>query len=115
MSRALHRYNRRQRKKKHLGEFQQLGFHVEAAAPRRPSEAERDDFVDRFLTEAIEANDLVFGGGMNDTFSGFITSEKAHGKVDDRHRELVLAWLRGQPSLENVQVGPLLDAWYGWD
>ena len=68
----------------------------------------------RFLSEAIEANGLAFGGGYNDDFSGFVVSGKAYGKVEEGHRALVQAWLAQQPALTDVKVGELRDAWYGW-
>jgi uncharacterized protein YggL (DUF469 family) len=111
---AVRRYNKRQRKKKHVGEFQELGFLVEAEVVGAFGEAERDAFIDRFLEEAVEANGLAFGGGLNADFSGFVVAEKAYAAVDENHRALIAAWLNSQSNLKNVVVGPLRDAWYGW-
>jgi uncharacterized protein len=111
---ASRRYNKRQLKKKHLGEFQELGFMIEAQLAGSPSEAERNALLHRFLSEAIEANGLAFGGGYGDDFSGFVVSGKAYGKVDENHRALVQAWLGKQAALSDVKVGELRDAWYGW-
>jgi uncharacterized protein YggL (DUF469 family) len=114
MSRSHHRANRRQRKKMHLGEFQELGFMVDAKLAGGQDAAQRDSLLYRFLLEAVEANGLAFGGGMNSDFSGFVVSGKAYGKVEESHRELVRAWLESQGVLQQVQVGELRDAWYGW-
>lgn len=111
---AVRRYNQRQRKKKHVGEFQEVGFMIEAQLSQALSQQERDAFLNRFLNEAIEANGLGFGGGLDDDFGGFVVSEKAYGKLDESHRALVTAWLNQQSMLKDVQVGPLRDAWYGW-
>ena len=111
---TFRRYNQRQRKKKHVGEFQELGFMVEAKLATPLSEQERDAFLGRFLAEAIEANGLGFGGGLNEEFEGFVVSEKPYGKVDESQRALIITWLNQQSVLTDVQVGPVRDAWYGW-
>ena len=111
---AVRRYNQRQRKKKHVGEFQEVGFMIEAQLSQALSQQERDAFLNRFLNEAIEANGLGFGGGLDDDFGGFVVSEKAYCKLDESQRSLVIAWLNQQTMLKYVQVVPLRDAWYGW-
>jgi uncharacterized protein YggL (DUF469 family) len=114
MRNAVRRYNKRQMKKKHLGEFQELGFMVEAQMPAAMDEQGRNAFLYRFIRDAVEANGLAFGGGMGDDFSGFVVSAKAYGKVEESARALVQGWLEQQGELKNVVVGPLRDAWYGW-
>jgi uncharacterized protein len=114
MRNAVRRYNKRQMKKKHLGQFQELGFMVEAALPAAMDSSGRNAVLYRFINEAVEANGLAFGGGMSEDFSGFVVSAKAYGKVEENHRALVQAWLERQGELTNVVVGPLRDAWYGW-
>jgi len=111
---ASRRYNKRQLKKKHLGEFQELGFMVEAQLANAASGAEKDQLLYSFLSEAIEANGLAFGGAVNEDFGGIVVSDKAYGKVDEQHRAKVEEWLKRQPGLKDVVVGPLRDAWYGW-
>lgn len=111
---AFRRYNQRQRKKKHLGEFQEVGFMVEAKLASPLSAAERNAFLARFLSEAIDANGLGFGGGLNEEFDGFVVTDQPYGKVDEAQRAKVAAWLEQQSVLKDVQVGPLRDAWYGW-
>jgi uncharacterized protein YggL (DUF469 family) len=53
---------KRLRKKKHLGEFKELGFEVRS--DRRPGLSGNDleAFVDR-LIDIVEARSLAFGGG----------------------------------------------------
>lgn len=111
---ASRRYNRRQLKKKHLGEFQELGFLVEAQLVGTLTLAEHNALIHQFLEEAIEANGLAFGGGYNDDFGGIVVSNKPYGKVDESHRTLVQDWLSKQAKLTNIKVGELRDAWYGW-
>lgn len=113
---ATRRYNKRQLKKKHLGEFQELCFLFDAKLVRTPSLAERDALFDQFLAEAIEANGLEFGGGGGiDDFGGYVGSAKRYGKVDDSHRAMIQEWLMRHGLLTDVKVGELRDAWYGWD
>lgn len=114
MSRSHHRANRRQRKKMHLGEFQEMGFMVSAKLAGEHSEADSDVLLHSFIEQAVEANGLAFGGGMGDAFNGFVVSGKAYGKVEQHHRELVRAWLDGQSKLKEIEIGELRDAWYGW-
>ncbi|WP_426170945.1 YggL family protein [Pseudoduganella sp. R-34] len=111
---ASRRYNKRQLKKKHLGEFQELGFLVEAQIVGQLSMAEHNALIHQFLDEAIEPNGLAFGGGYNDDFGGIVVSNKAYGKVEEHHRTLVQEWLAKQSKLTDVKVGELRDAWYGW-
>ena len=111
---AARRYNKRQLKKKHLGEFQELGFMVEAQLVGSPTLSERNALIHQVLEEAIEANGLAFGGGYSDDFNGIVVSNKAYGKVEERHRALVQDWLSKQSKLAQVKVGELRDAWYGW-
>jgi uncharacterized protein YggL (DUF469 family) len=114
MSRSLHRANRRQRKKMHLGEFQEMGFMVTAKLAAGQSEAESDVLLHSFIEQAVEANGLAFGGGMGDDFNGFVVAGKPYGKVEESHRELVRTWLNGQSKLKDIEIGELRDAWYGW-
>lgn len=108
------RHNRRQRKKLHLGEFRELGFEVaaELAAPLSP--AERAALVEAFIEEAIEANKLSFGGGLNEDLGGFVASERKRTSATEEDRALVGQWLSRQAALVNVKVGELRDAWYGF-
>ena len=54
---------RRLRKKKHVGEFRQMGFSVECRLRPGLSPQEFDQFTDEFIQHAVEAHGLLFGGG----------------------------------------------------
>jgi len=105
---------KRLRKKKHLGEFQQLGF--ELSFRYRPADAETDNvLLDAFLREAIEANGLQFGGGGGPgAWAGFAASDARYGGATDADRETVRAWLASRSEITEFAVGPLRDAWHGW-
>ena len=66
-----------------------------------------DLFWDSFIAEAIEANQLFFGGGK----SGFVVPD---GRVSatEAHRQAVRSWLKSRPEVTSVVVGSLVDAWY---
>ena len=64
--------------------------------------------ADPFLlvVEAIEARQLLFGGG---DAGGFVT-QAGPGSASEEDRRAVMAWLGACPELEHVVVGELEDA-----
>jgi len=102
---------KRLRKKKHIGEFQELGFEVDGDL--RPG-MERDDvgaFTDRFLAH-IEARKLAFGGGIGGgDFGGFV-ARFGRGTATNDDRASVAAFLASDPDVTRHVVGELRDAWY---
>lgn len=106
---------KRLRKKKHLGEFQELGFEVSFRYAEGLSTKEHDEFFDDWILKAIVGNGLLFGGGFGrGVCNGFITVDKKRGSATERHRQAVEAWLKANPKILNFTVGPLVDAWHGW-
>ena len=106
---VMRRRNARLRKKLRLGEFQQLGFEVSIALNPELGIDAFDRFLDEFIVDVIEANNLVFGGGVD---SGFITSFK-YIFVSEAHRTIVENWLKERQEVISVTLGPLVDALYG--
>lgn len=104
------RHNRRQRKKLHLGEFQEFGFTASALFALGPS-VDRDALLDSFL-EFIEANGVMTATSTSDKFDAYLISSAARGSPTEDHRQLVRQWLDGRSELSGVQVGELSDAWY---
>lgn len=110
---------KRLRKKRHLGEYREYGFHVVA------HHADMDDetFLIPFL-DFIERRNL--GGGGSFEGGMFISRLCPHGRcqscerkygrdrmfgpVTDADREAVVAWLRERGAL--AEAGPLVDAWH---
>lgn len=103
--------SRRLRKKLHLDEFQQLGFEVSITLKPNLGIDDLDRFLDEFILDAIEENDLAFGGG---TDYGFITTWK-RGSASEAHRTIVENWLNQRQEVVSVTLGPLVDAWYPED
>ena len=107
--------NRRLRKKKRVGEFQELGFEVGYHVPDDWSDIRREEFLWEFLEHAIEANGLEAGGGGGNPMNFFVVSAKSRGSATNGQREAVKRWLSHQSAVTLGEVGPLRDAWYGWD
>lgn len=103
--------NRRQRKKMHLAEFQELGFLVKFQFSENTGIDQIDTTVDRFIEEVIKANGLAYEGSGYLHWEGLVCLEKL-GKCDDSHRTLVQHWLESN-GLQQVEVSPLFDIW--WD
>ena len=97
--------SRRLRKKRHVDEFREFGFHVRFAL-RALSAAEADRFWDAFLAEAIEARGLTYGGGEQ----GFVAALR--GSATEADRDAVRDWLAARPEVMSAEVGSLVDAWY---
>jgi uncharacterized protein YggL (DUF469 family) len=93
---AKHR-NRRQLKKLRVGEFRKLGFSVSAELQAPLNSQQRDALIDVFLAECIEANGMLFGGGINETLDGYVVAGQDRSSVTDRHREIVKGWV-GWPA-----------------
>lgn len=106
---------KRLRKKLRVGEFSELGFELRITLAAGLSEIEREDAIDAFIAQAIEANELAVGGGYGEVWNFFVTRAGV-GSVTPSEREAVVAWLEAEPRFARVEASPLLDAWYQtWD
>lgn len=106
---------RRLRKKRHLGEFQEFGFEVSYRVAPHVPEAEREEVLWKFITEAVEPNGLAAGGGGGEDHSFFVVTAKNRASATDAQRLALREWLTKCPEVVDPEVGPLRDAWYGWD
>ncbi len=76
------------------------------------SDQDVETFLGQFLTEAIEANGLDFGGGGNHEWQGIVTLDR-RGSVTEEQRKLVGDWLERHSRVTGHEVGEFLDAWHG--
>ncbi len=104
--------NRRQRKKMHLAEFEELGFLVKWQFPENTPIDQIDSVVDRFIAEVIQPNGLAYEGSGYLNWEGLVCLEKI-GKCDESQRELVKNWLETN-GLQQVEVSELFDIWWAY-
>ncbi|CAB3753789.1 YggL family protein [Paraburkholderia humisilvae] len=109
------KHNRRQRKKLHIGEFREIGFQVTADLSRALNEGQRYALIDAFLEQCIEANGMLFGGGINRDMDGYIVADGKRKSATEEQRAYVRQWLEGRAEFTAIRVDPLTDAWYGHD
>ena len=109
--------NKRLRKKKHLGEFRQMGFSAECRLRSGLSSAEFDKFTDEFIAQAIEANRFVFGGGGSPDrgWSGVVCRDHSHDSTTDGNKAAVRHWLERRPEVESFRLSDFWDVWHGAD
>lgn len=117
--------NRRQRKKKHVGEFDYKGFEFEVLFKTEKQDHELEKIVDDLISY-VESIDLGVGGGANRTSIGFFatkhlpTRPNSIGKMyyknahcTDSDRNKVESWLRSRLPLDVVKVGLLVSSTTG--
>ena len=103
---------KRLRKKSHVSEFQELGCEVRFRVADNLSHDVFDAVVDVFISQAIETQGLLCGGGgKNPEWAVFVTRE-GRGSVTEAHRQAIETWLAARPEVNTMQIGPLVDAWY---
>ncbi|MGA8148257.1 MAG: YggL family protein [Gallionellaceae bacterium] len=99
---AIRKQSRRLKKKLRLDEFQQLGFEVSITLKPDLGMGDPDRFLDEFILDAIENNELAFGGGAD---CGFITNWK-RGSASEAHRTIIENWLSQRQEVVSVAVSP---------
>ncbi|NIF43914.1 DUF469 family protein [Burkholderia sp. Tr-862] len=105
------RHNRRQRKKLHIAEFQELAFNATAQCRNELSDLERGQLIDSFI-DFVEANGLLTVASADEGIGAYVISGAPRGTTTDADRESVRAWLAARPELTDVQVSEFSDAWY---
>ena len=106
---------KRLRKKRHLSEFRELGFELTFRILGSENDEQETDRLFEFLEDAIEANDMYFGGvGEDGRWSGVVHSTNRIGApMTEEHREPVISWLRARDDFEFLEASGLFDIWYG--
>lgn len=101
------------RKKLHKGEFTQYGFTVEYQVRAGLDADASDALLDRFILEAVEANDLHCGGGGGPAAWDFFVCANGRRSASEADRQAIEQWLQRQKEVTLGRVGALEDAWFG--
>lgn len=105
--------SKRLRKKLFQDEFATFGFELECEFKNDLTDETVSQFVDSFFIVAINAENLAFGGGLSSKrLSGFVGSNKRYGSATEEDKAKLLAWLKSQPQVANVELGEIIDANY---
>jgi uncharacterized protein YggL (DUF469 family) len=73
------------------------------------STRDRNAVIEAFITEAIEGNDLQFGGGGAGDWQRGVAESHSTNAATEAQRRAVEAWLRSHPRVTKFAVGPLGD------
>ncbi len=106
---------KRLRKKLRRAEFTEYAFDVQYSLNAGMSAVAADDFLERFVEQAIEAQNLSCGGGGRDLTWDFLVTKTGRGSPTEKDRTAVQAWLAAQPEVRSYAVGQFVDAWHGSD
>jgi uncharacterized protein len=108
---------RRLRKKKHFGEFCQLGFSVDIRLRAGLCMRDFDLFINAFIDQAIEGNGLVFGGGgsPDSGWTGVIWRDHRYDSTSDHDRTAVREWLEHRSEAESFRLSEFWDVRHGSD
>ena len=101
---------KRLRKKKHRGEFTELGRQIVITQNRKDA---LDEFLDAFIEEAIEANGCYCGGGGGGEKLDFVVELGRSSADPDAKLQRIVAWLRARNDVQEFKIGEPFDIWYG--
>ncbi len=110
--RPLTHRKRRIRKKYRIGEFTEYGFNIDALFAAGVTD-EDGKILDAAITQ-IESMNLCCGGGCsNEAIHLFVSPTRRCTTATLADCEAIREWLLANPSIDHVDIGPLVDAW--WD
>ena len=69
--------------------------------------ADKNGFIDKFVSEAIEANNLAVGG--NPFTDGCCVSMYERGSVSEKTRQIVKEWIQKQPEVSSFWISELIE------
>jgi uncharacterized protein YggL (DUF469 family) len=104
---------KRLRKKLRLAEFTEHAFGVRYTLQAGLGTGIVDEFLDRFIEHAIEANDLRCGGGSQDQHWEFLVTAVGRGSPTETQRGTIRSWLAAQPEVASFDLSGFIDAWHG--
>ena len=104
--------SKRLRKKLYLDEFAVLGFEVKFKLS-----SENDDLFEGIFNEMIsflESQNLIMNIAVDgEQFHLYVSSHARYESATDENRAATEAFLNEQKGLEEINVAPLSDAYYG--
>jgi uncharacterized protein YggL (DUF469 family) len=103
--------NKRLRKKRHTGEFKELGFAIVLKLRPELTEPELNAWL-LDLIETVERLNLGIGGGGQYVQEFFCTKLNGRGSVSLEEKEALNQWLTQDRRLESFHLGELEDVWY---
>ena len=89
-----------------VDEFQQFGFWVQFQLSSGLTAQQSRGFWDSFITDAVETNQLTYGGSE----VGFVVPE-GYSSATESHRCFMETWLSARAEVATVKIGQLVDAW----
>ncbi len=95
-------------KKLKLGAFQEFGFAFSADFTKALEMEEQEQLVISLLEDVIEKRKLALSGWID---GGFVTKLK-NGSTTEEDKKAVEEWLKANKALKDIEVGPMVDAWY---
>lgn len=102
---------KRLRKKRHLKEFQEMGFAVYCTHLCKTDEEQYKLMCD--FIEMIEVLHLCVGGGYGkDNDMDYFVCYYGRGTVTPIARQQVIDWLENDERINSVKAEQLIDAWY---
>jgi uncharacterized protein YggL (DUF469 family) len=101
---------KRLRKKKHIGEFTAFGCLL--TIDRKPTTG-IDEFMDAFISDAIEANGCYCGGGGTEDRLEFVVELGRKSDNPEGRIKQICNWLDSRQNVEDYKLGELTDLWYG--
>lgn len=113
--RRLHKMNRRQHKKLHLGEFQTLIFGIQG---RLNAPADDADAFDRFMDDFIdylEAHHLEMAGGGDCGDFSCVFQNAGAASLGETEKSALIAWLVERDDVAALRATPLVDGFYDSD
>jgi len=113
----LRRLNRRQRKKRRVGEFQERIFEISVIFKTSLTLVDWDIFIDDFC-EQVESRGLGlcgFGGRMPLAATDGWIQKRGRGSPTVAQCQDLMTWLVKRPEVQEALTGAWVDAWHGWE
>lgn len=102
--------NKRLRKKKHLAEYKELVFKIDAQVKLADDEA-LDKFWSKFMDKAEELNLECNGVFAYEEVEVYLYTGLI-GTGETERREQMIAWMQEQPEVSSVTASELIDSFY---